>query len=158
MSRTTLEAAIPAGVSILLDTSTILAYLSGEEAVSPGATVVLDEFVAGGRNQAVISAITVTEALVWPFRAASESGQRAVEAFLGHFPNLGVVPVDFETAREAARIRALSAAPTPDAVVLASGRHAQVAVAVANDGGWQRIIDRAGLPFDLCHLDAHIDR
>lgn len=158
MSRTTLEASIPAGVSILLDTSTILAYLSGGEAVSPAATVILDEFIAGGRNRAVISTITVTEALVRPFRAASESGLRAVEAFLGHFPNLAVVPVDFETAREAARIRALSAAPTPDAVILASGRHARVGVAVANDGGWQRIIDRASLGFDLCHLDAHVDR
>lgn len=157
MSRTTLEAAIPAGASILLDTSTILAYLSGAEAVSPAATVVIDEFVATGRNRAVISAITVTGALVRPFRAASESGLKAVEAFLGHFPNLAVVPVDFEIAHEAARIRALSAAPTPDAVILASGRQARVGVAVANDGGWQRIIDRAGLEFGLCHLDAHVD-
>lgn len=158
MSRATLEASIPAGAPILLDTSTILAYLSGQEAVSPAATVVLDEFVARGRNRAVISAITVTEALVRPFRAASEPGLRAVEAFLGHFPNLAVVPIDFGTARDAARIRALSAAPTPDAAILASGRAAGVRVAVANDARWGRLIERASLDFELCHLDAHVDR
>lgn len=157
MSRATLEASIPAGAPILLDSSTILAYLSGQEVVSAAAAVVLDEFVARGRNRAVISAVTVTEALVRPFRAASESGIRAVEAFLGHFPNLTMVPIDFATAREAARIRALSAAPTPDAAILASGRTAAVRVAVANDASWARIIDRAGLDLELCHLDAHVE-
>lgn len=158
MSRPSLEAAIPAGAPILLDSSTILAYLSGQEPVSPAATVVLDEFVASGRNRAVISAITVTEALVRPFRAASESALRSVEAFLGHFPNLVVVPLDFGTAREAARIRALSAAPTPDAAILAGGRAAGARIAVANDDRWARIIDRAGLELELCHLDAHVGR
>lgn len=156
MSRASLEQAIPAGAPILLDSSTILAYLSGQEAVSPAATVVLDEFVANGRNRAVISAITVTEVLVRPFRAASESALRAVEAFLGHFPNLAVAPLDFGTARDAAQIRALSAAPTPDAAILASGRAAGVRVAVANDARWARIIDLAGLQLELCHLDAHV--
>lgn len=155
MSRATLEAAIPAGAAVLLDTSTILAYLSGQEAVSPAATIVLDEFVARGRNRAVISTITVTESLVRPIRAASESAERAVEAFLGHFPNLAVVPIDFAIARDAARIRARSAAPTPDALILASGLRAGVGVVVANDAAWQRIIGRAGLEFTLCHLDAH---
>jgi len=158
VSRATLEASIPAGAPILLDTSTILAYLSGQEAVSPAATVILDDFVAGGRNRAVISAITVTEALVRPIRAASESGLRAVEAFLGHFPNLTVVSIDFATARDAARIRALSAAPTPDATILASGLAAGVRIAVANDARWGRIIERASLEIELCHLDAHVDR
>lgn len=158
MSRATLAAAIPAGAPILLDSSTILAYLSGQEPVSPAAAVVLDEFVARGRNRAVISAITVTEVLVRPFRAASESALRAVEAFLGHFPNLAVVPLDFGTARDAARIRALSAAPTPDAAILASGAAAGVRVVIANDARWARIIERAGLEFELCHLDAHVGR
>lgn len=158
MSRASLEEAIPAEAPILLDSSTILAYLSGQEAVSPAAAVVLDAFVASGRNRAVISAITVTEVLVRPFRAASDSAIRAVEAFLGHFPNLAVAPVDFGTAREAARIRALSAAPTPDASILACGRAAGARVAVANDARWARIIDRAALELELCHLDVHVGR
>lgn len=157
MSRASLEAAIPAGASILLDTSTILAYLSGAEAVSPAASIVLDAFVASGRNRAVVSAITVTEALVRPLRAGSASGVRTVEDFLVHFAGLRVVPLDFEIAREGARIRAASAAPTPDAVILATGQRTDVAVAVANDASWQRIIERAGLAFDLCHLDAHVE-
>ncbi len=150
-----LEAAIPPGASILLDTSAVLAYLSGAEQASPAAAIVLDSFVAPGRNRAVISATTVTEVLVRPFRAASPTAVRTVEAFLAHFPNLGVEPVTFEIAREAARIRAATAAPTPDALILGTGQVKGSDIVVSNDGRWTTTIAKAGLSLALCHLDAH---
>src|SRR6185503_18695672 len=101
MSRATLEAAIPAGATIVLDSSTVLAYLDGGERVSPVAAVVIDDFVATGRNTGVVSAVTVTEALVRPMRADSVSAVALVEAFLRHFANLRVEPVSFAVAREA---------------------------------------------------------
>ena len=155
MSRASLEAAVLPGSTILLDTSAILAYLSGAEVASPPATIVLDGFVATGRNRAVISAITVTEALVRPFRAASPGALRTVEDFLRHFPNLSVEPVTFEIAREAARVRALTAGPTPDAIVLATGQVVGAMVAVANDARWAPIVAKAQLVLALCHLDDH---
>jgi len=150
-----LEAAIPAGAAILLDTSAVLAYLSGAERASRAAAIILDSFVAPGRNRAVISATTVTEVLVRPFRAASPSAMRTVEAFLAHFPNLGVEPVTFDTAREAARIRAATAVPTPDALILGTGQLTASAIVVSNDGRWSATIAKAGLSLALCRLDGH---
>ena len=59
MSAKTLARAIPAGDRLLLDTTTLAAYLDSSEAAHPVARRVLEDFVAGGRNPAVISMITV---------------------------------------------------------------------------------------------------
>jgi predicted nucleic acid-binding protein len=152
VSTSALEAAIPTGTTLLLDTSVILAYLSGAEATSPAAIAVLDGMVAPGRNRAVISTVTVTESLVRPYRAGSEQAAGLVEAFLGHFPNLRVEPVTFEVGRLAARIRAATAAPTPDALILATGVESGAGLAIGNDARWAGLIERAGLPLGLLRL------
>ena len=154
MSSPALEAAIPTGATLLLDTSVVLAYLSGAERTSALATAILDDMVAPGRNPAVISAVTVTESLVRPYRASSVQAVDLVLAFLGHFPGLRVEPVTFEVGRRAAEIRAATAAPTPDALILATGVEAAASVAIANDARWAGIIDRAGLPLALLRLDS----
>ena len=153
MSRATLEAAIPAGRILLLDSSAVLAYLDGGEAVSPMAATVIDEFVASGRNEAVVSAVTVTDALVRPMRAGSASAIDLVEAFLRHFRNLRVEPVSFEVAREAARIRGATSLRTPDAMILATAVAAGAGSVVTNDGRWAAAIEGAGLGIALCRLD-----
>lgn len=153
MTSASIESSIPAGATVLIDTSAILAYLSGAEPTSPAAAALLDRMVATGRNPAVISAVTVTESLVRPKRSASDQAVRLVEAFLGNFPNLRVEPVTFEVARLAAGIRAATAAPTPDALILATGVVAGASIAVANDLRWARVIERAGLPLTLVRLD-----
>jgi predicted nucleic acid-binding protein len=140
-----LEAAIPPGATVLLDTSAVLAYLSGSEPASSTAASIIDGFVAIGRNQAVVSAITVTEALIRPMRAGSPSAVRLVEDFLLRFPNLRVEPVTVAVAREAARVRAMTAAPTPDSLILASAVAASATIVVANDRSWPGIAKRAGL-------------
>jgi len=154
VSRTTLEAAIPSAATIVLDSSALLAYLDGGEAVSPIATILIDEFVATGRNEAVVSTLTVTETLVRPMRAAS-SAVELVEAFLRHFVNLRVEPVTFEIAREAARIRAATALRTPDALILATAVVSGAQSVVTNDGRWSTAIDGANLGLVLCRLDEH---
>lgn len=145
MSRAALEAAIPAGESILLDTSAILAYLSGSERASAIAAVLIDELVGTGRNPAVVSAISVCEVLVRPHRAGSPGAVRLVEDFLAHFPNLRVDPATIEVARLGARIRAATAAPTPDALILATAVAGSAGIVVGNDAGWPAIVQRAGL-------------
>ena len=122
MARAELEPAIGPGASLLLDSSAILAYLDGTESISVLAAVILDEFIATGRNRAIMSAVSVTDALVRPFRAGSASAAGTVEAFLRSFPNLSIAPVTYEIAREAARIRAATAIRTPDALILATRR------------------------------------
>jgi predicted nucleic acid-binding protein len=154
MSRAALEAAIPAGEAVLLDTSAILAYLSGTERVSAIAAVLIDALVATGRNPAVVSAITVCEVLVRPNRAGSPGAVRLVEDFLTHFPNLRVDPVTIDIARLGARIQAATAAPAPDALILATAVAGSAGVVIGNDKGWPGLVDRAGLALRVVVLDA----
>ena len=155
MSRATLEASIPAGATIVLDSSAILAYLDGGEAISTVAAVVVDDFVASGRNAAVVSAVTVTEALVRPMRAGSAPAIELVEAFLRHFAGIRIEPVSYEVAREAARICAVTALRTPDATILATAVVAGAGSVVTNDGRWTAAIKASGLKVALCRLDKH---
>jgi predicted nucleic acid-binding protein len=153
VSRAALEAAIPPGETILLDTSAILAYLSGSERVSAIAAVLIDELVGTGRNPAVVSVMSVCEVLVRPYRAGSPVASRLVEDFLAHFPNLRVEPITVEIARLGARIRAATAAPTPDALILATAVAGSAGIAVGNDAGWPGIAERAGLNVSVVVLD-----
>jgi predicted nucleic acid-binding protein len=154
MSLAALEAAIPTGETILLDTSAILAYLSGSERVSAIAAILIDELVATGRNPAVVSAISVCEVLVRPYRAGSSSAVRLVEDFLAHFPNLRVDPVTNEIARLGARIRASTAAPTPDSLILATAVEGSAVIAIGNDAGWPQIAERANLNLRVVVLES----
>ena len=131
-----LEAALPAGASVLIDSSVVLAYLVGGEAASQDAEQLFDRFVASGRNPALISSITVEEILVRPFRQGSTAVAMA-EGFLRHFADMRIVPVDYEVAREGARIRAATNLRTPDALIVASALVAGVDVLVTSDISWR---------------------
>jgi predicted nucleic acid-binding protein len=153
MTPAALGAAIPAGATLLLDTSAVLAYLSGSEPASAVAASIIDGYVASGRNAAIVSTITVTEALVRPIRSASATAIRLVEDFLLRFPNMRIEPVTVAVAREAARIRAATAAPTPDALIIATAAIASARVVVGNDRTWPNIAKRAGLGLDVVVID-----
>ena len=155
MSRSSLEQAVPPDTEILLDTSVILAYLNARETVSPVATVVIDEFVRTGRNRASISAVSVAETLVRPF-ASGAAAVALVEGFLLHFPNLTILGVDYDVARQAGRLRAVSGLKTPDGLVVATALSAGIPVVVANDARWASAIAAAAPAVTLCHLDAHV--
>jgi predicted nucleic acid-binding protein len=155
VSRSSIEQAVPPDTQILLDTSVILAYLNACETVSPVATVVIDEFVRTGRNRATISAVSVAETLVRPF-ASGVATVALVEGFLLHFPNLTIVGVDYEVARQAGRLRAMSSLKTPDGLVVATALSAGIPVVVANDARWASAIAAAAPTVTLCHLDAHV--
>jgi hypothetical protein len=83
-----LEQALPAGGRILLDSSTLVAYLDGGELVSPIATHVVDQLVSPGRNRALVSMVTVMELLVKPRQREIQGYQHLLD-FLTKFPHLG---------------------------------------------------------------------
>ncbi len=101
MAAADLEAAIPVGASLLVDTSVALAYLAGTEPTSAAAEQLFDALVATGRNPAALSMVTVEEILVRPFRRGTAAVATA-EGFLRHFADLRLVEVTYEIAREAA--------------------------------------------------------
>jgi predicted nucleic acid-binding protein len=120
------------GDSIVLDTSTVIAYLKGNEGTSLAATHLLEALVATERNRAVISSVTVAEVLVRPFREHG-SVPSDINAFLLDFPGLSVRSADFLVAAEAARIRAETGAPLPDAIVAATATLTSSRWLVTND-------------------------
>ena len=131
---------------MLIDTSVVLAYLVGTEQTSELATHLFDAFVATGRNPASVSMVTVGEILVRPFRSGVAAVARA-EGFLRHFGDMRLLEVDYDVAREAARIRAQSGLRTPDALILASAVVAGINVLVTNDAAWKTHV--SALPSDL---------
>src|SRR5439155_25316709 len=90
-----------------------------------------------------------TGARVTPMRAAPATALRLVEDFLLRFPNVRIEPVAVAVAREAARIRAATAAPTPDALIIATAVIACARMVVGNDRTWPSIAKRADLGLDV---------
>ena len=146
-----LETALPAGLSLLIDTSVVLAYLTGTEATSPQATQLFDSFIANGRNPAALSTVTVQEILVRPFRRGSAAVATA-EGFLRHFAEIRIVDVSYEIAREAARIRSVTELRTPDALIIATAVVTAADVVVTNDRSWGAPIQAAGLSLGMHRL------
>lgn len=123
---------IPEGESIVLDTSTLIAYLNLSESVSQAATYVLDHLVATERNPAVISSVTVGEVLVRPIRDLGHVPSHT-KTFLLDFPGLSIRSADFLVAAEAAAIRAQTGAALPDALVAATATLTSSRWLITND-------------------------
>jgi predicted nucleic acid-binding protein len=120
----------------LIDSSVVLAYLAGEESTSRMATELFDSLLATGRNPASLSMVTVGEILVRPFRRGLASVAVA-EGFLRHFADMRLVEVSYEVAREAARLRALTDLPMPDALIVSSALTIDADVLLTNDRTWR---------------------
>jgi predicted nucleic acid-binding protein len=123
---------VPEGDVVVLDTSTVIAYLKGTESVSATAIQFIDNFVATDRNPAVISAATVAEVLVQPYRDQGKVPPD-IKTFLLDFPGLTVRSADFLVAAEAARIRAMTGAALPDALVAATATLTSSPWLITND-------------------------
>lgn len=80
---------IAGGDSIVLDTSTLIAYLNASEVASPAARMIVDDLDATERKPAILSSITVAEILVRPLRALGRV-PNDIKAFLLGFPGLSV--------------------------------------------------------------------
>ncbi len=155
MSTSSLEKAIPAGDRILLDTTTLAAYLDATEAVHPVAKHVVEDFVGNGRNHGVISMITVMELLVRPMRA-TPPGHHTVLAFIRNQANLAAVEVDLQVAQDAAFLRAAHRFAPPDALVVGTALAAQVGHLVTNDRAWETRLAPMTGRIRVCILAKHL--
>lgn len=152
MTAPPIDEALPAGHHLLLDTTTLIAYLNQGEAVSPLASHIIDELVSRGRNQAVVSIITVMELLVRPLRQKAREPYQRIIDFLTNFPNLRIVNIDLDVAQEAASLRATHNFSPPDALIIATGIAAGVGHLVTNDDEWLRRLQSASYRVKVCHL------
>lgn len=150
-----LEEAIPDGDRVLLDTTTLAAYLDATESTHVLARHVVDTLVASGRNPAVVSMITVMELLVRPLRATPR-GHHTILAFLRSQPNMIAVPVDLQIAQDAAFLRAAHRFSPPDALIVGTGFATQVGHLVTNDRAWSRKLEGLESRIRVCTLADHI--
>ena len=138
LNRKGFEKRIQFGERVLIDTSVLIAYFGKPDADETHglATILIDDFVMSGRNEAVVSAVTAMELLVRPLK----SGPRAaahVHDFLTHTANLRLLSADLYVAQEGANLRATYNLRAPDALVAGTGIVAQVAHLVTNDKDWE---------------------
>lgn len=138
LNRKGFEKRIQPGDRVLIDTSVLIAYFGKPTADETHglATILVDEFVMPGRNEAVVSAVTAMELLVRPLKASPRAAAH-VHDFLTRTAHLRLLPVDLYVAQEAATLRATYNFRAADALVAGTGIVAQVAHLVTNDKEWE---------------------
>jgi predicted nucleic acid-binding protein len=139
LNRKGLEQRIQPGDRVLIDTSVLIAYFGKPDAdeTHPLGTMLIDEFVMSGRNEAVVSPVTAMELLVRPLKAGPRTAVH-VHDFLTQTAHLRLLPTDLHVAQEAATLRATYNFRAADALVAGTGIVAQVAHLVTNDKDWQK--------------------
>ena len=135
MTLASLRAALRGVRRIALDTSVILAAGDAADPRQPCARWLLDEIEHGRFSFAVISSLTVAEALVRAVNSSFEEGVTAQTA-LRNFPHLSVAALDFDVAVEAAHIRGATKLKMPDAIVLGTAIAHQTEAIVHGDDEW----------------------
>jgi predicted nucleic acid-binding protein len=155
MSWESLAQVIPEGDRLLLDSTTLIAYFDGRETISPVAQHIVDDLVRTGRNEAIVSMVTVMELLVRPLRA-SPAGYRHVLDFLTQWPHLRPLEIDLPTAQEAASLRATYDFKSPDALIIATGLIAQVGHVVTNDERWKKRLSPMSSRVRVCYLTDYV--
>lgn len=156
MTIETLERDLRAGERILLDTTSLIAYLDRGEAVSPLAIHIVDELVRPGRNPAIVSMVSVAETLIRPLRIGVTQPYDHLLDFLTQFPNLRSISTDLAVAQEAASLRAAFRLPMADALIVATGIVAQVHHLVTNDADWARRLQPISGRIKVCLLGRHL--
>ena len=156
MSAPSIERALPEGSRILLDSTTLVAYLNRAEAVSGVSARIIDEFVASGRNPAIISMVSIAEVLVRPLRVGPPDDYHHFLDFVEQFPNLRALPVDLAVAHDAASIRAVYNLAGPDAMIVGSGLVAQVGYIVTDHERWVRKLQPLARRVSVIYLNRYV--
>jgi predicted nucleic acid-binding protein len=120
------------GDRLAIDSSGVIAYLNGTEETSSACRWIFDELIATGRNDSVLSTVTVAEALQRPIQRGDHAVRQLLD-LLDSFEGLQVRAADFLVAAEAARIRAETGLPLPDAIIIATAVLTSSQVLVTND-------------------------
>ena len=119
MGLTPLRAFLARHRRIALDTSVFIYYLEANPSYVDLAGEVF-AWLERPPNTAVTSTLTMTELLVYPYRASNERLVNQYYALLSLFPNLEWIAPDLAIADAAARIRAHHGLRTPDAQQVAT--------------------------------------
>jgi predicted nucleic acid-binding protein len=98
--------------------------------------------IESGQWSAVISTISLMEIAVRPWQLSAGAIAAEYEALLVNLPNLAIVDVTRDVAREAARLRASKGFRPADALVAATALVSESTALVTNDKTFARLRDR----------------
>ncbi len=130
---------LPDGAAILVDTPPIVYLLDGH----PLARRFAPLFAAGeaGRFRLMVTPITVAEVATGPLRAGREALALQYRAALCSGGAWSLLPIDEETAFEAARLRVRYGLKLPDAFQLAAALRAGCHAVATHDRDFRRVED-----------------
>lgn len=127
------------GRRVVLDTSVLIAVLNPRD---PHHQAARSQLGARSGDELLVPASAYSEMLVHPYRVSPATAREA-ERFVHELP-ARVVPIDGDTARRAAEIRARRSGVTlGDALVLASGDTLDAAEVLTADASWSKLSRRA---------------
>lgn len=96
------------------------------------------------------STLTFLEILVQPYRTGDDAKRAALAALSASFLGMTWVPLDLAVADRAASLRARYRLRTPDAIQVATARHASAEVFLTNDRDLRRVEEVPVLLIDEC--------
>jgi len=122
------------GDMVYLDTAPIIYYV---EDIPPYADILEPVFqaVKSGTLRVCTATLTLAEVLVVPYRKKNEALLEKFEALLTKTPDLTLLPLTPDIARETAKIRAEFSIKIPDAIQLATARVNGIDHFLTNDKG-----------------------
>jgi predicted nucleic acid-binding protein len=135
------------GTVVGLDTSPLIYFIEKHPKYTPLVRPFF-EAVERGDIAVVTSILTLTEVLVHPLRHGDQNLAGQYSRILLSARNVTTLPVSPSIAEEAARIRAVYGARTPDAIQLATALDGRATAFLTNDAG---LVSIPGLR--LIHLD-----
>ena len=157
MSIAEFDAALLNAESVLLDTSTLLAFHSSKESAHELAKHLFRRIERDSDPLVgYYSVVSAAELLVRPIRVGP-SEFAFMHTFLRNFPHLRVLPVDLDVAAEAATLRAIKNLKTPDAIIIASGLLSGCQAIVTNDEQWKRKLEPLFREFRWIQLSDYLD-
>lgn len=139
MNVTGLDADLAGARSVLVDSSTLLAFVNANEIVHPLAVHLFTRIAEDTDTlQGFFSAVSVTECLARPYQRGAQA-TATMSALLQGFPHLLMVPVDYAIGDRAAYVRAQANLRTPDALIAATAIVNGLDAVVSNDEKWPRL-------------------
>ncbi len=100
----------------------------------------------------ITSVVTFTEVLVQPIRKGDTKLQQEYSELLLHSANFETMPIDADTARRAATLRAVYNLRTPDALQIATALEFNCQAFLTNDKQLQRVTELRVLILDELEL------
>ena len=134
-----LRRAISDHKSLLLDTMIFSYHLSNHPRYVSLAAAIL-EAVESGDVMGLTTTVTLAELLTVPAKSNNRQAMQEYELYLTHFPNLRMIPLDTNLARETAIVRAATGLRMPDAVQIAAARISGADGIVTNDQRWTKLV------------------